>query len=167
VDLGTVCVNQAKGLTSTPPRSAPSRKAPVGLVFEQLLVYTSPKESTMRFQLFFIAFLAVVSAPQGALANPAAVVMVQNTNSSAVTYWPSSNAAHRAIFCGDPDTQTGFEYSTALNGALSQLTRSGRSLPQAMDILRARARCPAGRELPDLESKGAPVVTPSLIGSRP
>ena len=121
----------------------------------------------MRFQLFFIAFLAVVSAPQGALANPAAVAMVQNTNSSAVTNWPSSNAAHRAIFCGDPDTQTGFEYSTALNGALSQLTRSGRSLPQAMEILRARARCAPGRELPDLESKGAPVVTPSLIGSRP
>ncbi len=121
----------------------------------------------MRFQVFFIALFAVASAHQGALANPAAVVVVQNTNASAVTNWPSSNAAHRAIFCGDPDTQTGFEYSTALSGALSQLTRSGRSVPQAMDILRGRARCAPGSELPDLESKAAPMVTPSLIGSRP
>jgi hypothetical protein len=78
-----------------------------------------------------------------------------------------SQPAHRAIFCGEPDTQTGFEYSTALNGALSQLTRSGRSLPQAMETLRGRARCAPGSELPDFESKVAPMVTPSLIGSRP
>jgi hypothetical protein len=121
----------------------------------------------MRFRHFFIALFAVATAPQGALANPTTVVMVQNTNASAVTNWPSSNATHRAIFCGDPDTQTGFEYSTALNGALSQLTRSGRSLSQAMETLRGRARCAPGSELPDFESKAAPMVTPSLIGSRP
>ena len=79
--------------------------------------------------------------------------------------WPVSQPAHRAIFCGEPDTQTGFEYATALNGAINQLTRTGRSVPQAIDVLRGRARCAAGSELPDLASKAAPVATPSLIGT--
>jgi hypothetical protein len=105
-----------------------------------------------------------VAAPTAALVASSAANAARDPGAA---QWPMSQPAHRAIFCGDPDTQTGFEYSTALNGALSQLTRSGRSVPQAMDILRGRARCAAGRELPDLESKPAAVVTPSLIGSRP
>jgi hypothetical protein len=133
----------------------PSRKAPVGLVFEQPLVYTAPKESTMRFYIFFIALIAVASAPQGALANPAAIVMVQNTNSSAVTNWPSSNATHRTIFCGAPDTETSLAYGAALNAALNDviaaselITGKRASVPDAMNVLKARAQCPAGSHLP-------------------
>lgn len=116
-----------------------------------------------------LASIAIaVAAPTAALvASSAASAARDPAAAGATAHWPVSQPAHRAIFCGEPDTQTGFEYSTALNGALSQLTRSGRSLSQAMETLRGRARCAPGSELPDFESKAAPMVTPSLIGSRP
>ena len=125
---------------------------------------SQPTPPTRRLAPMLAGVGIALLVPTAALVASSAASAARNPGAA---QWPMSQPAHRAIFCGDPDTQTGFEYSTALNGALTQLTRSGRSLPQAMDILRGRAGCTAGRELPDLESKAAPVVTPSLIGSRP
>lgn len=81
--------------------------------------------------------------------------------------WPLSQPSHRAIFCGAPDTETSFEYSTALNTALSRLSRSGRSVHQAMEVLRGRARCAPGSELPDQTVIELPEFVPSVVGSRP
>lgn len=107
------------------------RKAPVGLVFEQPLVYTAPKESTMRFS-FFIAF-AFVFAASAQASQP---------------QWPASSPADRAIFCGAPDTETSLAYGEALNAALNELTAKGASVQDAMNVLKARAQCPAGSHLP-------------------
>lgn len=125
---------------------------------------SQPTSPTRRFAPTLLRVAIAFLAPTAALVASSAASAARDPGG---VHWPMSQSAHRAIFCGEPDTQTGFEYSTALNGALSQLTRVGHSLPQAMDILRGRARCAVGRELPDLESKPAPMVTPSLIGVRP
>lgn len=114
------------------------RKAPVGLVFEQPFVHTAPKESTMRFS-FFIAF-AFVFAASAQASQP---------------QWPVSSPADRAIFCGAPDTETSLAYGEALNAALNdviaaseKITAKRASVPEAMNVLKARAQCPAGSHLP-------------------
>lgn len=62
--------------------------------------------------------------------------------------WPLSSPADRAIFCGAPDTETSLAYGAALNAALNELTAKGASVQEAMNVLKARAQCPAGSHLP-------------------
>jgi hypothetical protein len=84
----------------------------------------------MRFPLFFVAGLFAFTAQGGQ--QP----------------WPASSPADRAIFCGEPATETSLAYSTALNAALNELTAKGATVQEAMDSLKARARCGAGRQRP-------------------
>lgn len=50
-----------------------------------------------------------------------------------------SNAHCKAIFCGDPDTETGPDYSQALVEDLRRLEAKPRSTMEAMAYLRLRA----------------------------
>ncbi len=63
-------------------------------------------------------------------------------------HWPLSSPADRAIFCGAPDTETSLAYGAALNAALNELMAKGASVQEAMNMLKARAQCPAGSHLP-------------------
>lgn len=92
----------------------------------------------MRFS-FFIAF-AFVFAASAQASQP---------------QWPVSSPADRAIFCGAPDTETSLAYGEALNAALNdviaaseKITAKRASVPEAMNVLKARAQCPAGSHLP-------------------
>lgn len=146
-------------LSSAPPRARPEVRPDVCAPAQGARHLTTLPLKRQGVATWFVAAVAVAAS--------AATSSASAARDPDAAQWPMSQPAHRAIFCGEPDTQTGFEYSTALNSALSQLTRSGRSIPQAMEVLRGRARCAAGSDLPDPASVAAPVVTPSLIGSRP
>lgn len=62
--------------------------------------------------------------------------------------WPVGSNVDRDIFCGAPGTETGRAYSRALHAALRELTAKGLSINEAMEALRARAKCPAGSQEP-------------------
>ncbi len=94
----------------------------------------------MRFPLFFVAVLFASTAQAGQ------------------KQWPTSSPAERAIFCGEPGTETSLAYSAALNAALSELTAKGATVQEAMRTLKARARCEADTRQPEpaAAQKGAP-----------
>jgi hypothetical protein len=146
-------------LSSAPPMARLEVRPDVRVPARRTRHLTTLQLKRQGVASWFVAAVAVAASAATSVASAA--------RDPGAALWPMSQPAHRAIFCGEADTQTGFEYATALNGALNQLTRSGRSVPQAMDMLRGRARCAAGSELPDPASAAAPVVTPSLIGSQP